>query len=77
MDEMTSALITALKAVNVQVPCIIDTLVAGTLPAGKQREFGGLLIELGQLLEEYADTTGSDRGRPRAAGQAIALSGGT
>jgi hypothetical protein len=55
MNEMTSALITALKAVNLQVPCIIDTLLAGTLPVRKQREFGGLLIALGELLKEYAD----------------------
>lgn len=55
MNEMTSALITALKAVNLQVPCIIETLLAGTLPARKQREFGGLLIALGELLKEYAD----------------------
>jgi hypothetical protein len=55
-NEMTSALITALKAVNLQVPCIIDTLLAGSLPVRKQREFGGLLIALGELLREYADS---------------------
>lgn len=55
MNEMTSALVTALNAVNRQVPCIIDALGMGTLPAVKQREFGGLLIALGELLKEYAD----------------------
>lgn len=53
---MTSALISALQAVNLQVPSIIDTLSAGKLPAGRQREFGGLLIALGELLGEHADT---------------------
>jgi len=60
MNEMTSALITALKAVNIQVPCIIDTLLAGTLPVRKQREFGGLLIALGELIREYADNDGEE-----------------
>jgi hypothetical protein len=55
MNEMTLALVAALKAVNEQIPCIIDCLVTDTLSAGKQREFGGLLIELGELLREYAD----------------------
>lgn len=58
MNDMTSALVTALKAVNHQVPCIIEALVTDTLPAGKQREFGGLLIALGELLQEYADAAG-------------------
>jgi len=58
---MTSALVTALKAVNLQVPCIIDKLRAGTLPVRKQREFGGLLIALGELLREYADSATEDQ----------------
>ncbi|GLY64349.1 hypothetical protein [Amycolatopsis taiwanensis] len=65
MNEMTTALVTALKAVNHQVPCIIDALVADTLPAGKQREFGGLLIALGELLKEYADAAGGAPIPPR------------
>lgn len=55
MKEMTLALVAALKAVNEQIPCSIDSLVTDTLPAGKQREFGGLLIALGELLKEHAD----------------------
>jgi hypothetical protein len=55
---MTLALVAALKAVNEQIPRIIDSLVTDTLPAGKQHEFGGLLIALGELLKEYADTAG-------------------
>ena len=55
---MTLALVAALKAVNEQIPCMIDALVTDTLPAGKQHEFGKLLIALGELLGEYADAEG-------------------
>lgn len=52
---MTSALATALKAVNRQVPAMVEMLQSGTLPVGKQRDFAALLIGLGELLKEYAD----------------------
>jgi hypothetical protein len=55
MSRETDELVNALQAVNRHVPTVVNALQAGTLPAAKQHEFGGLLIELGELLHHHAD----------------------
>jgi hypothetical protein len=60
VNEQTAGLVNALHAVDKHVPTVATALLAGSLPVGKQREFAGLLIELGELLHSHAD--GQDAG---------------
>jgi hypothetical protein len=54
-EEMTRAMVAALKAVNLEIPSTMEALSDGSMPVAKQLEFATLLIELGQLLADYAD----------------------
>jgi hypothetical protein len=58
--RQTGELVNALHSVNQHVPTVANTLLAGTLPVAKQREFAGLLIELGNLLHRHADDSPSE-----------------
>ncbi|MDX3187858.1 hypothetical protein PV458_05560 [Streptomyces sp. MN03-5084-2B] len=55
MKRQTAELIRALAAVTKPVPRISTELLAGTMPAAKQREFAGLLEGLAGLLVAHAD----------------------
>ncbi|MCU1685406.1 MAG: hypothetical protein JWQ81_6145 [Amycolatopsis sp.] len=60
MKQQTGELVNALHSVNLHVPTVATSLLAGTLPVAKQREFAGLLIELGNLLHRHADDSPSE-----------------
>jgi hypothetical protein len=55
MNRQTAELIRALAAVTKHVPRVSTELLAGTMPADKQREFAGLLEGLARLLVAHAD----------------------
>ena len=55
MNRQTAELIRALAAVTKHVPRISTELLAGTMPADKQREFAGLLEGLATLLAGHAE----------------------
>ncbi|MCU1685205.1 MAG: hypothetical protein JWQ81_5944 [Amycolatopsis sp.] len=55
MSRYTGDLVNALLSVNEQVPNVVTALLAETMSTAKQHEFGGLLIELGELLHQYAE----------------------
>jgi hypothetical protein len=55
VKRQTAELIRALAAVTKHVPRVSTELLAGTLPADKQREFAGLLGGLASLLTTHAD----------------------
>jgi hypothetical protein len=55
MNRQTAELIRALAAVTKHVPRVSTELLAGTMPADKQREFARLLEGLARLLAAHAD----------------------
>jgi hypothetical protein len=67
MTEETTTLVHALEAVNKHVPRIIVGLVTSGLSPVKQHAFGALLIELGELVHQHANsqTPPSSRHAPR------------
>lgn len=74
MNLQTAQLLQALGAVTKHTPQVVRELAAGQLSPARQREYGGLLTELGELLQAHADD--QDRGvimpptGPAAAGPA-------
>ncbi|WP_158879456.1 hypothetical protein [Amycolatopsis anabasis] len=61
MNLQTRALVSALEAVNGQVPGVVRALLDGKLSAERQHTFATLLVDLGELLHEDADYRGSEQ----------------
>ncbi|WP_329051223.1 hypothetical protein OG738_03770 [Amycolatopsis sp. NBC_01488] len=54
MNEQTAHLVSALGAINQRIPEVCRALLGDCMTVAKQREFAGLLIELGNVLHSHA-----------------------
>jgi hypothetical protein len=54
VNKQTAHLVSALGAVNQRIPEVCRALLADEMTVAKQREFAGLLIELGNVLHSHA-----------------------
>lgn len=55
MDPEITDLIAALKALQRQIPQVCLAMIHGQLDPDQQAEFGDLLIQLGQLMQQHAE----------------------
>lgn len=67
MTRQTRELLAALSALSQQVPHFVTGMRDGSIPVEKQAAFGGLLVELGRLVQicvqdERADFVESEYG---------------
>ncbi|WP_414940148.1 hypothetical protein [Amycolatopsis sp. cmx-11-51] len=53
----TTELVRALGAVSQHIPRVINGLLTGQIPSAKQQEFAELLLGLGELLHNHAETS--------------------
>lgn len=56
LDDETRAMITALATVSGHIPRVVTMLAQDQLPVEKEREFASLLMSLGDLLNEHAES---------------------
>lgn len=60
MTRQTRELLAALSALNQQVPYFVTGMRDGSIPVEKQAAFGGLLVELGRLVQVCAQDERAD-----------------
>lgn len=60
MTRQTRELLAALSALNQQVPHFVAGMRDGSIPVEKQVAFGGLLVELGHLVQVCAQDERAD-----------------
>ena len=55
MDPETTDLVAALKTLQRQIPQVCLAMIHSQLDADQQIDFGDLLIQLGQLIQQHAN----------------------
>jgi hypothetical protein len=45
----------AMGVVNVKMPAVQLGIATGSIPATEEKEFGGILVQLGNLIQEHAN----------------------